>query len=381
MRGKGLTVIALSLTLSFIFLPHASGAVYKGVIISDSLVNWAGWNTGLNSAFIAIRVYWVETEYPSFMLSFGIPFPPIRYPSDNGWWNNWTDYLFYINGSSAYLVETITPNSPTPVRFTFPSYAYLGSGQFCWYLILDHNATPLRLSPRHAIGIYRFNGSCLEKTTVENSTEFPWQLQGSTLAIIEDYGSYMLFEPGAKGSLGWTPFNVSKALLNQYFGPNTTRNSVFGVVFMNRSAVLIVPFEGFFEGNGSYYFLKPVKFNPAGDNYTVVAAYSDWRRMPYYGVLVYPYGFIPLLKYDPTKPGWVSLASNVKPFRVPLCKTASGGNITSTPGRTRTPVRTPQNPSSTIPVSTLLLGSVSGVGVGLVIGAVLGWRREWHEED
>ena len=371
--------LVLSLVFSFLLIPLASGASYRGIITTGLTCN-----TGLNSVFLTVRVYRVSTGSPNFMFDMDdIPNPPIRYPPDNGWWNNWTDYLFYINGSGAYLVETITPDSPSPVRFTSPSYAYEGSGRFTWYLILDHNATPLRLSPRHAIGIYRFNGSCLERTAVENSTEFPWQLEGSKYAVIEEYKTYMLFDPEVRGSLGWTPFNVSKALINRYFGSNTTRNSLFGMVFMNRSAILIGSMEGFFEGNGSYYFLKPVKFNPAGFNYTVIKSYPNWSEIPYYGVLIYPQGFVPLLEYDPTKSGRVILAPNVKPFKVPPCGTSNG----STTG-TRPLIKLPasnngssRSPSGGPPMSETLLGGISGVVIGLMIGAIVGRRGERHEED
>ncbi|WP_456395561.1 hypothetical protein [Thermococcus sp.] len=371
--------------LSLFLTPYASGTAYRGIIITNY-----GWDTGLDSAFLAIRVYRVETECPNFTLPrYGVPYPPIRYPPARGWWNNWTDYLFYINGSGAYLVETITPDSPSPVLSTFPQYVYEGSLRFSWYLIIDHNTTPLQLSPRHALGIYRFNGSCLKAVAVENSTEFPWELQGTKYAVIEDYGSYMLFDPEAKGSLGWTPFNVSKELLNKYFGPNTTRHSVSGMVFMNRSAILIVSHEGFFEGNGGYYLLKPVKFYAAGYNFTAVETYSNWSEMPYYGVLIYPRGFVPLLRYDPTKLGQVILTPNVKPFRLPFCRSkeenSSGTTVTlesplpQTLTRTQGALEAPE--TSKIPLDgQVLLGGIAGVGIGLVIGMILRHGRGCHEK-
>ncbi len=378
-------LMVLVLLLSLFLTPYASGAAYGGIIITNS-----GWNTGLDSAFLAIRVYRVETGRPNFTLPrYGIPYPPIRYPPARGWWNNWTEYLFYINGSGAYLVETITPDSPSPVLSTFPWYIHQGSWHFSWYIILDHNATSLPLHPRHAIGIYRFNGSCLESAAVENSAKFPWELQGTTFTVIEDYGSYMLFDPEAKGSLGWTPFNVSKGLLNKYFGPNTTRHSVFGAVFLNRSAILIVPYEGFFEGNSGYYLLKPVEFYAAGYNYTAVETYSNWTEMPSYGVILYPHGFIPLLRYDPTKLGQVILTPNVKPFRPPFCRNkeenSSGTTVTlesplpQTLTRTQGALEVPE--TSKIPLDgQVLLGGIAGVGIGLVIGMILRHGRGRHEK-
>jgi len=371
-------LMVLVLLLSLFLTPYASGAAYRGIIITNH-----GWNTGLNSAFLSVRVYRVETGRPNFTLPrYGIPYPPIRYPPARGWWNNWTEYLFYINGSGAYLVETITLDSPSPVLSTFPRYVHEGFWHFSWYLIIDHNATPLQLRPRHALGVYRFNGSCLEAVAVENFTEFPWQLQGTKYAVIEDYGSYMLFDPEAKGSLGWTPFNVSKELLNKYFGPSTTRNSVFGAVFLNRSAILIVPYEGFLEGDGKYYFLKPVEFYAAGFNYIIVESYPNWSEMPYYGVLIYPLGFVPLLRYDPTRPEEVALAPNVKSFNAPVCG-APNGSTTAMGTQIKPPTSNKESskrPNGSSTVSEILLGGISGIVIGLIIGAVLR-GREHHEED
>jgi len=371
-------LMVLVLLLSLFLTPYASGTAYRGIIITNH-----GWNTGLDSAFLAIRVYRVETGCPNFTLPrYGIPYPPIRYPPAKGWWNNWTKYLFYINGSGAYLVETITPDSPSPVLSTFPRYVHEGFWHFSWYLIIDHNATPLQLGSRHALGVYRFNGSCLEAVAVENSTEFPWELQGTKYAVIEDYGGYMLFDPGVKGSLGWTPFNVSKELLNKYFGPNTTRHSVVGAVFLNRSAILIVPYEGFLERNGGYYLLKPVEFYAAGFNYIIVESYPNWSKMPYYGVLIYPLGFVPLLRYDPTRLGDVALAPNVKAFRVPLCG-APNGSTTAIGTQIKPPTsnkESSKHPNGSSTVSEILLGGISGIVIGLIIEAVLR-GREHHEED
>ncbi|WP_457751867.1 hypothetical protein [Thermococcus sp.] len=115
-------VIALSLGFFILLTPLVSAASYRGVIMTIS-----GWNTGINSAFLAVRVYRVETERPGFTLPyFGIPYPPIRYPPAKGWWRDWIDYLFYINGSGAYLVERLFPDSPLPRALHFSLLRLLG---------------------------------------------------------------------------------------------------------------------------------------------------------------------------------------------------------------------------------------------------------------
>jgi len=360
MRSKGLTVIALLLTISFIFLPYASGwNGCSGVFITPSDVS-----PGRNAAFIRIDVYYVSSNGTNF--TSGYPPGEDMFPHE---------YLFYVNKSGAYFV----------LMEEYPSCSLAGGGSQIkpvvgyyngsWYLLLDHWAAETALPrkytyPKRIIGVYRFNGTCLANSTVIlNNDEASFDLVPTN---VEVKGGYIIFEPNLKSQIGYY-FNVSMALIDRYFGSNTTGLSIGAMALADGKSLLLMPKMMFTNCSGKYYLVKPVSSDLLGErfNYSAVKSYQNWSEMPYYGVLWYPYGFIPLLKYDPTKPGGVTLAPNVKMFHVPFCK-AIGKSGMGTPGKTATGVQnitttTPERSSGGFSAIQLLLVGILGALVGVML--------------
>ncbi|WP_457751863.1 hypothetical protein [Thermococcus sp.] len=190
---------------------------------------------------------------------------------------------------------------------------------------------------------------------------------------MEVKGGYITFEPNLKSQIGYY-FNVSTALIDRYFGPNTTVLALGAMALADGKSLLLMPKIMFTNCSGEYYLVKPMSSDLLGEkfNYSAVKSYQNWSEMPYYGVLWYPHGFIPLLKYDPTKPGEVTLAPNVKPFGVPLCSgTSTGPGETLTSSNPSTSVRV-EGSTLTLPLGVLLfLGIAFGVLGGVVLGRKL----------
>ncbi|NJE61738.1 hypothetical protein [Thermococcus sp. 21S7] len=365
MKDNGPTAIALLLALSFIFLPYASGwSGCSGVFITSSDVS-----PGKDAAFVRIDVYYVFPNGTNFTSG---------YPPEGDMLPH--EYLFYVNESGAYFVlmeEYPSCSLAGGVSHIKPIVGYYNGS---WYLLLDHWATETALPrkytyPKHIIGVYRFNGTCLTNSTVIlNNDEASFDLVPSNART---RGDYIIFQPGLKSQIGYY-FNVSKALLNRYFGPSTTGLSTGAMALADGKSLLLIPEMMFMNCSNRYYLVKPVSSDLLGEkfNYSAVKSYSNWSEMPYYGVLWYPRGFIPLLKYDPTEPGGVTLAPNVKMFHVPLCAGASKNGTVTAP---KTPTGTTMGQTSSTPTGysrfLLPLGLVAGALFGVLIGYSLARRR------
>ena len=345
--------LALSLAISFIFLPSASGwSGCSGVFIVPSDVS-----PGKDAAFVRVDVYYVLSNGTNFTDD---------YPPEGGVFPR--EYLFYVNGSGAYFVSMEEYPSCSLAGGVTNIKPIVGYYNGSWYLLLDHWVAETALSrnytyPKRIIGVYRFNGTCLTNSTVIlNNDEASFDLVPSS---VEAHGDYIVFRSGLKSQISYY-FNISRALLDRYFGPNTTELSIGAMALADGRSLLIMPRIMFTNCSGRYYLVKPVGSDLLGEtfNYSAVKSCSNWSDMPYYGILWYPRGFIPLLKYDPTKSGGVTLAPNVKMFRVPSCKTSG----------TLRPV--PAGKAGEKSQQVFLYGLILGIPLGVVIRYLLTKNRE-----
>ena len=304
-------VITSSLVVADSNLPNPAGfpGYYYGKLLSPLFLE-----VGEDSVFVFVGVY--DIVFTPNMSSL-----PVRY------WKPDYAYLFYVNSSGAYLVyRAMLPYNFPPAQ-VFPIVSYYNNS---WYLLLDHSAVTFNISPRRAIGLYRFNKNCLFPTTLllYNVTSM-----ADSRAIPTDYGNYIEFAPTQKSSMGFY-FMVPKSVLDRYLGPNTTANTVVAYSFPGGETAVILPVEGALMENSEnprYIFVKPIACG-LKCNYSVVADSTSENNFPYYGVLFYSKNgsirFVPLIRYDLNSPKGVSLAPNVKPFNISFCPKSRGNTTT-----------------------------------------------------
>lgn len=339
MRFK-LFIIFLILSIQCV---SCSSTYYEGVVLFPGHII-----VGKEDAFISVDVY--DTSIPSNIN------PSAIYLSIENEETPDYEYLFYINNSGAYLVyEAMLPCNNPP----FQVYPMVGYYNDTWYLLLDHSAVTFNVSPRRAIGLYRFNKSCLSPTTIllYNVTSMV-----DTRAFPTDYGEYIEFAPSQKSSLGFY-FKVPKSVLNRHFGSNTTDMSVIAYSLIGGKTLIILPVQGAFKNAETlgYILIKPTKFNitTAKTCYSVIAHYTWGKELPYYGVLFYSRNgstrFIPLLKYNLYSPVEVSPAPNVKPFNVPLCPETEENN------------KTKIQKSFSMPIYLCILTFFLGILIGVIL--------------
>ncbi|WP_461866556.1 hypothetical protein [Thermococcus sp.] len=351
--------ILISLFFIFILISNTyvscASAYYEGVVIFPRLSV-----VGRDDAFILVAVY--KLSLPPNMNSSAITLPIEDKVSPD------YEYLFYVNSSGAYLVyKAMLPYNSPPAQ-VFPIVGYYNNS---WYLLLDHSAVTFNVSPRRAIGLYRFNKSCISPTTLllYNVTSMV-----DTQAFPTEYGEYMEFAPTQKSSVGFY-FTVPKSVLDKYFGPNTTATDVTARSLVGGETLVILPVEGAFKNaeSSKYILIKPTKMNLATLRYyySVVATPISEDGLPYYGVLFYSKNgsirFVPLIKYalttTLTHPWVVGLAPNVKLFHVPFCPESEENNS----------IRTPVSYSSSFSVSNYWCVLIFFLGV--LTGIIVGRRR------
>ncbi len=340
MRFKLLLFFILILSIQCV---SCSSTYYEGVVLFPGHII-----VGKDDAFISVDVY--DTSIPSNIN------PSAIYLSIENEETPDYEYLFYINNSGAYLVYEASLPCNNPPSQVYPMVGYYND---TWYLLLDHSAVTFNVSPRRAIGLYRFNKSCLSPTTIllYNVTSMV-----DTWASPVEYKNYIEFIPTQESSLGFY-FNISKSVLDRYFGLNTTDMSVIAYSLIGGKTLIILPVQGAFKNAETlgYILIKPTKFNitTAKTCYSVIANYTWERELPYYGVLFYSKNgstrFIPLLKYNLYSPVEVSPAPNVKPFNVPLCPETEENN------------KTKIQKSFSMPVYLCVLTFFLGILIGVIL--------------